>query len=72
MFLSNKITARAAYGRSYKNQKQIKADYKSNLDFIDVDSGKPVNKSDLENLGFKWLNVRYKNDQSVCVIEVKS
>ena len=64
------MTVRAAYGRSYKNQKQIKIDYKSGLDFIDVDSGKPINKADLENLGFKWLNVRYKNDQSVCVIDV--
>ena len=63
------MTARAAYGRIYKNQKQIKADYKSNLDFV-LDSGRPVNKSDLEKMGIKWLNVRYKNDRSVCVIEV--
>ena len=70
MFLSNKISARAAFGRIYKNEKQIRADYKSNLDFIDVDSGKPINKEDLENLGFQWLNVRYKNDQCFCVIDV--
>ncbi len=70
MFASNKISARAAFGRIYKNQKQIRADYKSNLDFIDVDSGKPINKEDLENLGYVWLDVRYKNDTEVCVIDV--
>tara|TARA_R110002167_G_scaffold99086_2_gene260118 strand:- start:990 stop:1427 length:438 start_codon:yes stop_codon:yes gene_type:complete len=71
MFQSNIVTARAAYGRSYKSMKAIKADYLSGKDFQCADSGRYLNCQDCEFNGIRFLNVRYKKDTMVCVLEIK-
>lgn len=59
-----------AYGRDYKNQKDLKADWDANKDFRDLSSGKYVNKADAERLGLKVI-VRYANNRKVCNVKAK-
>ena len=61
------IEVRAAYGRVYKSQPAIKADWKAGLDFRDALSGSYVNKADADSQGLKVL-VRYNDDRSVVAV----
>jgi hypothetical protein len=47
-----------AYGRDYKNQKQVMEDWNADKDFRDTASGQYINKSGAERLGLKVI-VRY-------------
>ena len=63
------ITVRPAYGRTYKNQAAIKADWEANKDFICadfMDAGRSISKSCATG---HTINVRYDNDRKVCVIK---
>jgi hypothetical protein len=67
------VTARAAYGRSYKTAKAIKADWDAGKDFVVVDfyspwDGKPINKEDARRSGIT-VNVRYDEDRKVAVMK---
>ena len=53
-----------AYGRDYKNQKSVKADWDADKDFRDTVTGRYVNKSGAERLGLKVI-VRYANNLKV-------
>jgi hypothetical protein len=56
-----------AYGRDYKNQSEIKADWSANKDFQDPFRGSYLNKSDAERLGIKVL-VRYARQSKVFAV----
>ena len=56
--MSTWIEATPAYGRDYKNQAAVKADWKANKDFCDTTSGRYVNASDAAKYGLKVV-VRY-------------
>lgn len=63
------ITVRGAYGRTYKNQAQIKKDWEDGKDFICVDmmhSGY-INKNDAPK--GSTINVRYAEDKKVLPIK---
>lgn len=53
-----------AYGRDYKNQKQVKEDWNADKDFRETSSGQYINKSGAERLGLKVI-VRYSNNLKV-------
>lgn len=52
------IEAIPAYGRDYKNQKDVRADWSAGKDFQDPMSGSFLNKQDAESLGLKVI-IRY-------------
>lgn len=64
------IEVEPAYGRDYKNQKDLKADWNANKDFRDTASGRYVNKADADRLGLKVI-VRYANQRKVCNVSTK-
>ena len=66
------ITVLPAYGRDYKNKRDILADYLANKDFetIDIASKGKINKSDCQKMGIACLIVRYKNNQRLASINV--
>lgn len=71
-----------AYGRDYKNKKEIQAALEANKDFVIADmsspyDGKPVNLEQLQQIGegsqqatYKTLYVRYKRLTEVAVFQV--
>lgn len=64
------IEVEGAYGREYKNQKEIRADWNANKDFqgLGLDT-RYVNKSDAKDLGLNVI-VRYgKNLEKVCGVK---
>ena len=65
--MMNYIEAVPAYGRDYKNQSEIKADWRDNKDFKDSMSGSYLNKSDADRLGIKVL-VRYARNTKVFAV----
>ena len=58
-------TLTPAYGREYKSKAAILADLLADRDFL-MD-GKPVNKSQLLEMGIRNVNVRYKALRQVAV-----
>jgi hypothetical protein len=54
----NWIEVTPAYGRDYKNQREVRADWNADKDFRDTVSGSYVNKSGAKALGLKVI-VRY-------------
>lgn len=71
----NNITLTPAYGRDYKSQKALKADFDAGKDFIVNDfsspwDGKPCNKTDLIKAGIKQVKARYKALTQVMMIKV--
>ena len=66
------INVLPAYGRDYKNKKEILADYLANKDFetIDIASKGKINKSDCLKFGVACLIVRYGNLRKVASINV--
>tara|TARA_R100000008_G_scaffold50533_1_gene30185 strand:+ start:971 stop:1174 length:204 start_codon:yes stop_codon:yes gene_type:complete len=66
------VTLTPAYGRDYKSQKEVKADWKGGKDFIIADivhpySGKPCSIRDAEALGGKVMIRFNKNTKIVAV-----
>lgn len=66
------INVLPAYGRDYKNKKQILADYLANKDFevSDISNKGKINKSDCLRMGIACLIVRYRNNQRLASINV--
>jgi hypothetical protein len=59
-----RLTVTPAYGRDYKSQKAVQADWDAGKDFIianffDPADGKPINKQDADRGGIKVM-VRYQ------------
>lgn len=66
------ITVNAAYGRSYKSAKAVKADFDAGKDFVIVDVSSPhyggyVNKADLAP--GDSLHVYFDNDRKSTVLK---
>lgn len=64
-------TLTPAYGRDYKNKKEIEADFNDGKDFI-LSGIRPcyVNKQDLKQNGEKNCLVRYGNQRKVTTIKI--
>lgn len=58
------IEVTPAYGRDYKNQKEVKQAWAENKDFRETVTGQYINKEEAEKLGVSVL-VRYANDKKV-------
>lgn len=54
----NWIEVEPAYGRDYKNQKDVRADWNADRDFQETASGSYINKSGAAALGLKVI-IRY-------------
>lgn len=54
----NWIEVEPAYGRDYKNQKDVRADWNADRDFQETATGSYINKSGAAALGLKVI-VRY-------------
>ena len=69
------LTVVPAYGRDYKSQKAVKADWEAGKDFQINDMSSPndgayINKQDAEKDGVT-VNIRFKQLRNVCVIKNK-
>ena len=66
------INVLPAYGRDYKNKKEILKDYLENKDFqvSDITNHPYLNKSDCLKMGIACLIVRYGNLRKVTSINV--
>jgi len=69
-------TITPAYGRDYKNKKNLEIDFNNNMDFILNDfsspySGKACNKTDLKNAGIKQVKARYNKQTRVFILDIK-
>lgn len=62
------VPASPAYGRDYKTEEEVRADWEAGKDFLNQSlvGGTYVNKDDLVN--GETVNIRYNNLQDVCVI----
>ena len=58
------VEAVPAYGRDYKNQRDVKADWNAGRDFQDGATGHYFNKQDAESLGWSVV-IRYDNCRKV-------
>lgn len=54
----NWIEVEPAYGRDYKNQKDVRADWNADRDFQETVTGSYINKSGAAALGLKVI-IRY-------------
>lgn len=61
-----------AYGRDYKNKKEIFEAYSKNQDFevSDISNRGKINKTDCLRYGIACLIVRYRNNQRLASINV--
>ncbi len=61
-----------AYGRDYKNKKEIFEAYSKNQDFevSDISNKGKINKSDCLRMGIACLIVRYRNNKRLASINV--
>lgn len=66
----NWIEVEPAYGRDYKNQKEVKAAWAEGKDFRETSTGSYVNKDGAERLGLKVI-VRYANSLKVVTVKAK-
>tara|TARA_B100001029_G_C14864669_1_gene341023 strand:+ start:201 stop:434 length:234 start_codon:yes stop_codon:yes gene_type:complete len=66
------INVLPAYGRDYKNKKEILKDYLENKDFqvLGITNHPYLNKSDCLRMGIACLIVRYRNNQRLASINV--
>ena len=69
--MNHTLTVRNAYGRDFKNKREILEHYNSNKDFqnLSLTSG-IVNKQDAKRFKVGYLNVRYNNLMKIAVIDV--
>ena len=70
------MTLTPAYGRDYRSKKSVEEDFNANKDFIVADimspyDGKPVNKQDLKEDGWKIVNIRYAKLTRVVVVPIR-
>jgi hypothetical protein len=61
------VEAIPAYGRDYKNQKDVRADWSAGMDFQDAFTRQYLNKQDAESLGLKVL-IRYDKLMKVLAV----
>lgn len=66
--MSQWIECEPAYGRDYKNQAAVRADWNDNKDFRDTATGRYLSKSTAEQYDLK-VTVRY--DRSMKVVNVR-
>jgi hypothetical protein len=66
--MSEWVEVEPAYGRDYKTQKAVKADWVADKDFRDTVTGRYLNKSDAERF---HLNVVVRYDHSDKVMRVR-
>lgn len=66
--MNNYVEAIPAYGRDYKSQSAVKADWNAGMDFQDAFTRQYLNKQDADSLGLRVL-VRY--DKLMKVVQVK-
>lgn len=61
-----------AYGRDYKNQKEVRDAWYSNQDFVlcDFRGTTMINKKDAENSPYTTVNIRYCRKTKVLPIKV--
>ena len=59
-----------AYGRDYKNKKEVLEDFNLNKDF-NTSMGQPINKDQIIDMGLHSVNIRYKKLTQVAVVPVK-
>jgi hypothetical protein len=69
------MTLSPAYGRDYKSKKAVQADFEEGKDFIICDimspyDGRPANKQNMVESGYKQVNIRYNKLRKVCVIKI--
>jgi PKD repeat protein len=69
--MNHTLTVKNAYGRDFKNKREILEHYNSNKDFqnLSLTSG-IVNKQDAKRFKVGYLNVRYNNLMKIAVIDV--
>ena len=70
------MTLTPAYGRDYKSQKAVKADWDNNKDFVVNDISSPwngsyCNQSDLQNAGITSAIIRYDRLAKIMSVKVK-
>lgn len=68
LIMDNSITLIPAYGRDYKNKKEVLKDFEENKDFLIADffhpyDGKPANKTDLKD--YSMILIRYNKLQKI-------
>jgi len=61
------IEVAPAYGRDYKNQAQVKADWNAGMDFQDLLTRSYINKQDAKALGVEVI-IRYANYMKVLAV----
>jgi hypothetical protein len=69
------FTLTPAYGRDYRSKKEIEADLLAGKDFVVRAFNAPdtyINLPQLLALGTASVNVRYKQDRSICVIKLSA
>jgi hypothetical protein len=62
------IEVEPAYGRDYKNQKEVKEAWAENLDFRETATGSYTNKQDAERLDLRVV-VRYADSLKVVTVK---
>ena len=71
--MNHTLTVSAAYGRDFKNKKEILNYWNSYRDFQNLGVncyGSLVNKEDAKRFKVAYLNVRYNNLMKIAVIDV--
>lgn len=69
------LTLVPAYGRDYKSQAAVKADWDADKDFVVCDmsskyDGKPINRADALRAGIREVKIRYKALRQLVVVRV--
>ena len=72
LIMHHTLTVSAAYGRDFKSKKEILNYWNSNKDFqnLGISQGAYINKQDAKRFKVGFLNVRYKNNMNIAVIDV--
>ena len=70
--MNHTLTVSAAYGRDFKNKKEILNYWNENRDFqnLGIFETGYINKQDAKRFKVGYLNVRYKNLMNIAVIDV--
>ena len=71
--MNHTLTVSNAYGRDFKNKREILEHYNANKDFQNLNvstSGAIVNKQDAKRFKVDFLRVRYKNLMNIAMIDV--
>lgn len=74
----NILFATPAYSREYSTLKSLMADWNAGKDFAALDGGPWIGGpyfsirdiKDLKNMGYRWINIRFKNMQDTAVIRL--